>query len=195
MTKRDTLSTALKIIGVVQLVAAVRATPATIFWITSGTTSSWANAHSMEGYPTLLIGGVLVWYAVSAVLIGFADAIASKLVREDAEIPAAELSQPAPVLFGLGSRVVGVVLLAQGLPDLVTEFVSVASDASSRATEAGATWSYMFKTFVLPDKWTGFVHPALILIIGGYLLFYAAHFTGLVYRSPMVDEGELDQVV
>ncbi len=118
MTKRDALSISLKILGVVCLYKGV------IYVISAGYSmatglGAMKDQVNLYWYSASAILGPILLLAMAYILLRWADAISRKLVREDAEFPLPASNLWEKPVFVLALKVVGVVCLTIGVPDVV----------------------------------------------------------------------------
>lgn len=184
MTKRDLLSVAIRIVGVVLLLRAVEQLASGVYTqllIASGTLRGFSLAQN----ATATLMAFLIAAVSGLVLLIFADAIGRLLVRQDKEASMPDVGANQAEWFGVAARVVGLVAVALGLPILVGTLVQ------AFAVAAGET-----ANMALPDKFTVLMialrashlesaaYTGLVQIaLGAYLIWGAEHFTRLVFRQ------------
>jgi hypothetical protein len=150
MTKRDVLSVALKIMGVYCLFTAIVSIPTIGFGISMATQvygEVWMLITSIM-YPIWLIGFAYVF-------IQFSEVFAEKLIPEDTQIPSVDMSQLEKPIFVLAVRIIGVISLARGVPELVKFIV------------LSPTWRYEAMT---ARSWENMAGGIALLGFGIYLL-------------------------
>jgi hypothetical protein len=171
MTKRDVVSVAIKIIAVVCLVFAGMAVPpifANIGFARGGYSPD-------PGKVWFLISATLApfWYLILAyVLMAWGDSFAASLVPEDSPIPPMGAVRWGERVFGIAMRIIGILCLARGIPDLIRLLVEL---PARRVYQQG----------IGMEKWIQF-WPALagavvVIAIGVYLTSGARHLLKLVF--------------
>jgi hypothetical protein len=170
MTKRDLLSLALKILGVLSAMGAVASLPAiglAINMVHEG------RQHDIN--PTVVLAGAILspalYAAMAWVLLKGGDAIARKLMPEDSAITAVGAPDWEKPIFVLSLRITGVVCLAMGIPAL-GEFLLY----------LGMLWRY--HQGVIGFQSLAHLSNALLLFaVGAYLLSGGKHLVAFVFRQ------------
>lgn len=185
MTKRDVVSISIKVFGVVFLANAVGQ-------ITGGIYQSMAVfALRIEvpfprmAYVFWLAGGIALQLLIAWVLLGSADAIARRLVPDDAELRVAGVAMQSVVEAAL--RVVGVVIVAYALPDFVKSVVMAIID--TRLTVGPGNG--LMETFAMSAsklEWKVVLQAAAQIAVGVYLALRCTQVAALLYHErPKAD--------
>ena len=190
MTKRDVMAVGLKIVGVVFLLYAVLGIPSvvsTVMIMLGG------NSYGLENpgvYAWIAVGSLILNIVLAGVLVGFADGIARRLVREDREMSIPRVDERP--LFGLALRVVGIVLVVQAIPHLLQLFAEPALVAKYAEGTLGWVSYKEFLTKVWVGHWAEMIRAAASLILGVYLVTGARSLVDWLYRERPV-EAEPDE--
>ena len=185
MTKRDVLSVAFKVMGVVFLADAVATIPGIIQSVEWAWSERMTTAYNPLGMALLQIGSVVLNLFIAAVLIGSADAIARALVKEDGEVSLPSLAGQEPLVFALAARVVGLVLVARAIPGLLRVFAQGALYSKLLTGSATGGLAEAFGASggrIWVDQWAGIVQSGTILIIGVYCLIWPDGLAKRLYR-------------
>jgi len=169
MTKRDILSVAFKIMGVLLAASAILFMP--IYLMTFvGFAGRERMPLSPYWYWAAAAASPVVTLCVAYLLLRFSDAMAGRLAARDNGVFSVGLAAGwEKAVFGLSLRIAGAGIVARGIPDLIRSALS----------------RRLFQGFV--DVGTllfDVVHPLLTLIIGAYLLTGAKHLVRFLFREP-----------
>jgi uncharacterized membrane protein len=156
MTKRDVLSISLKIVGVYSVIYAVRLIPNFALAISMVFQQSRQNPSSFWFLAWSITAFVLA-LAATYILLRWGDSIAKKLIKENSEISAFAAKDWEKSILNLSLRIIGVVCLIRGIPELFNSLI--------RLTSLGAE-----QRFVSPNYWGGLISAIVLLIIGAYLI-------------------------
>lgn len=164
MTKRDVLSVALKIIGVICMLYA-------IFDISFGLSAlSWQSRSREEtGFHWLVAAAIaapVLLFCMAYVLLKWGDAIANRLIRDDAQLPTVGAGQWEKPVFSLAMRILGAVSIMRTVSLLLRELARTP-----------------FRAFFMAHSWGDIAGLAVILLIGLYLLFGARHIVEFLFRE------------
>ena len=186
MTKRDVLSIAIKVLGLVFLANAVAAVPSTI---------SFARTPLPEGYNSVMIWGSLVLtFVIGVVLLALANDLARCLVRQDSETLLPEPIRQQRSLFIVAAQMVGLVLIARALPSLVRFYSRPAVVAKLVYGHVSRDSYSQYLLDATVDQWTLMITMVVTLGMGTYLLLGAKQLAGLLHRdqqpAPLEDDSE-----
>lgn len=170
MTKRDILSVALKILGIISVMYAVEY----INGIGMGLGMIFQQPGPGQNFnPYWFLGSMTLTaflsIAIAYILLRWGDLIAQKLVRDDSAILALGSSQWERPIFMLSLRIIGVVCLIKGIPELVR----VLSELSFRSKYQGI--------IRLSDIGPSIIGAIVFLIIGVYLISGGKHLVEFAY--------------
>lgn len=162
MTKRDILSVTFKILGVVYVMKMIASLPLIVTVV-----SAFCQRHSselLEGINLSWCLGATIAYPILAcimacVLLRWGDLIAEKLIRVDTTLSVPDISQWQKPIFLLSLRIVGLVCVVKGIPNVVHALVSL----SFRGLRT--------------------VSPVMLLILGAYLLLGGKHLVKFAFRE------------
>jgi hypothetical protein len=172
MTKRDILSISFKVLGVVCLIYAAAMLPAIGIYI-----GSTVNKSSILGNPYWALAlAVASWASVVAIavfLLRRGDWMAERLVPTDSPVSTTvtDVRQWERSAFILSVKVIGVVCLTKGLPQLVNGLVDVAR----RGGPAPGRFWYLTHRFV---------GPIVLLALGAYLISGGKHLVRFAFGHP-----------
>lgn len=167
MTKRDVLSVALKVLGAWCIVHSLS------FLLTIGI-SLQALLRSSQGDVTLR--PMLIWGSVGFVLVlcaayillRFGDGIARRLAPIDSELSALGPSAWEKPVFVLSLRIIGVVCLVRGIPQLVRPIATLVLQGR-------------YATLGNLDNWASLIAAIVYLLLGAYLLSGGKHLVAWAY--------------
>lgn len=169
MTKRDVLSIALKIVGMLAVMWAILLVPAVGFGIRALFQEPSADVHTYW-YFLSSITTLILLLIMAYVLLRWSDSIASRVVRQDSTLTISGHAGWEKSVFTVALRIVGVVFLVRGIPELV-ELVE----------QLLAGWGFTgFRAFYYP---TGITSALLLVILGFYLLFDGTLFIDIAFRK------------
>jgi hypothetical protein len=171
MTKRDVVSVAIKIIAVVCLVFAAMAVPPVFANI--GFTRGGYGPD--PGKVWFLISATLApfWYLILAyVLMAWGDSFAARLVPEDSPIPPMGASRGEERVFGIAMRIIGIVCLARGVPDLIRLLVELPTRMAYQQGIGTERWIQF---------WPALAGAVVVIAIGVYLTIGAGHLIKAVF--------------
>ncbi|MCE5198064.1 MAG: hypothetical protein ABFD54_08135 [Armatimonadota bacterium] len=134
MTKRDVLSIALRVLGVWCFISVILSIPYLVFYLHPSTDM----LEMSRDYASItLIGSVIthtILFVLGCVLIGAADGIAHRFVRNDVVI-----AIPSGVnmhdIFQLVLRVVGLVVFADNIPAVIRPLYSLLFMSTSKVND------------------------------------------------------------
>ena len=190
MTKRDILSVGLKIVGVILLIYAVRGIPQVVSTVMFYLTGNFPGLENPGVYAWITVGSLILNIVLAGVLVGFADGIARRLVREDREMSIPSVDERP--LFGLALRVIGIVLVVQAIPDLLQLFAAPALQAKHVEGTLGWQSYEEFWTKAWVGVWAEMIRAAASLILGVYLVTGARSLVDLLYPEKP-PAAELDE--
>jgi hypothetical protein len=186
LAKRELLSVALKVYGVVLLARAAAQVPTSVELIGVYAGSSYAgtdNRAVMEWtwglMPVLGLG-------IGAVLLWKAGDIARFLSRSDTAAPSAEAAPHARCLLLLAIKVAGVALVALALPVIAESVTRAYQDAS---TFGDYSTSFVFA--LLLRKWAAPTTALVSIAVGVYLIAGTRGLVKLIYKEPQAEAGPL----
>jgi hypothetical protein len=177
MTKRDILSVAFKIMGVLFAANAIMYVPWTLMALLNLAENRPTRVHealnvSLYWSWAAALAAPILMFCIGYVLLTLAEPIADRLARGDTEVLSLGLGPRwEQAIFSVSMRIVGVLLLARGIPDLVS-------------------WRLFFRPWFIqrPIDVRGLlfdlIRPLLTLIIGAYLLTGARHLLRFLFREP-----------
>lgn len=186
MTKRDLVSAALKVYGVILIAQTVIGS---VMYIQLVITAAQGNF-----YPKQSAGGmVAAWicYVVISLLLGLSlvmggDRIARLVVGEDAPVPSIDLRRDARMVLSLALTVFGVVLTVSAITGLLGEvakhLMSIIYAAHSQNESVGSV-TEAYSSAVWSAMWNQVVRSALGLILGLYLAIRGHSLAGLLMRD------------
>jgi len=167
MTKRDVLSIALKILGVVSLAYGIVCIPNLVMI---------AGAPSENFYPkTLFVWGqavvIMLYAAVACWLIVSSDSFSSRMIKDDNIIEFPESLSDKKNVFNLALKVLGVVFSVQGIGNLAHGIGEIVLSNTKYAFAA--------------MEWSQILTIVVYLGIGAYFLLGSGQFAALIYgRQP-----------
>ena len=166
MTKRDILSIAFKILGVSWASYIALLVPAIAFAFEDRGGPPEARAYRITSG---LVTAALV-LCIAYVLLQFADPIADRLAGRDSQVLSINLGAGwERTVFALAVRIIGVMVLARGLPRLISD--GFRSGLFTRVPPSGLLTT------------SGILDPILTLAVGIYLLSGAKHLVNFVFRG------------
>ena len=121
MTKRDILSVALKILGVISIMRVIES----VFVIGMGFATMFGKPEVIPDVynPDLFmwtgIISFVLWITMAYLLLRWGDLFAEKLIRDDSIITILDNNLWERPVFILSLRIIGVVCLAMGIPRLI----------------------------------------------------------------------------
>ena len=186
MTNRGVLSIAVKVLGLVFLAHAIANVPRTISFAMMLMGGRIVRTEE-PWIATLEVASLILSFAIAAALLGSADGIARRLVRDDADVPLPGTEGRRRALFGVAARVLGLVLVVQAIPALLETFASsalkvrIVSEAWGRemlGASVGKAWA---------EQWAAIIRWGASLAIGAYLLLGAAKLASVLYREPELE--------
>ncbi len=190
MTKRDIVSVALKVIGVYLLATAVGTLPRSIETVRV-IVGKHFNAPDPTGWLVSEVASTLLWFLVGGGLVAFADRIAGAIA--DASEQTLHLaSEQSEQVFVLAIRVLGVVVLVNVLPDLLSTFARTWMVHASLTGEVRVDPGYLARELWV-TQWTTIVKAAISAAIGVYLVWGAKQFGSLVFASRKQNAVEAQQ--
>ncbi|MHB9036922.1 MAG: hypothetical protein ACYC64_09655 [Armatimonadota bacterium] len=168
MTKRDVLSIALKILGVVSLAYGIVSIPNLVF-VAGSPASLYAEGLSRMSFVWVEITSIVLYATIACWLIASSDLLARKMIRDDSVValPASILERRA--VFCLALRVLGVVFSVHGIALLGRVVAAMAFD------HVGYSWASM--------QWSHALEMIGYIGTGTYLLFRSANAAALIYRD------------
>lgn len=172
MTKRDILSVAFKILGIISVMYAMEY----MNGIGLGLGMIFQQPGPGQNFnPYWFLGTMILsaflYIAIAYILLRWGDLIAKKFVREDSAISILDPSQWERPIFMLSLRIIGVVCLIKGVPELV----KVLSELAFRGKYQGI--------ISLPHIGSGIIGAIVFLIIGVYLISGGKHLVKFAYRK------------
>ena len=189
MTKRDVLSVALKVVGIILLIYAVVGIPRTVIYVILMLSRRVPGLlhHTLEAW--LQVAAAALFIILAGMLIGFADGIARKLVREDRELSIPRVDERP--LFGVALRVIGVVLVVQAIPEVLRLLAEPALQVKHGTGTLGWQLYKEFWTKHWVAHWAQTIQCAASLLLGLYLVAGARQFVDLLYRErPVAAEAD-----
>lgn len=173
MTKRDIVSVAIKIVGVVCLVFAAMAIPP--IFTNIGLTRGGYTGDA--GKVWFLVAATLApcWHIIVAyVLLAWGESFAARLVREDSPIPPMGASRWGERVLGIAMRIIGVVLLVRGIPELVGGLLELPLRTAYQEGIGSETWVRF---------WPALAGAVVVILIGVYLITGARHLVRALYPA------------
>lgn len=182
MAKRDVLSLALRVLGVVLIVQGIVGIPSVIASAVAIASQQWASGEPVSLLNVLNWVGIIVYVTVGIVLFFGGDAVARRLCssQERIELPEA---LDASSIFTTGARIVGLVFALQAIRWLLGGLSKV---AASTVQLAGVTESDLPKAFsesLRPEGLASIISALVLLALSAYLVWGAPHLAKLIYRS------------
>ena len=171
MTKRDILSLALKIIGIMAVMWAILHVPSIVFGIGAlfqEPSPDFPRYYAIWSFVSTIITPIL-WLVMAYVLLRWSDSIANRVVRQDSTLTISGHAGWEKRAFTVALRVVSVVFLVQGIPRLA-ELI--------KQLLAGRGYGG-FDAFYYP---TGITSALILVILGFYLLFDGRLFIDAAFR-------------
>lgn len=178
MTKRDVMTLALKIIGVIWIVDAARRFTGLPALILLWTTKGWPPSPHYRNYRIVdVFAGLaqpVLFLVIGYLLVVWSGRLAARLVSAEATLPELSTLTFGKKTFAFALRIVGTIVLLRGL---------------SYATTAGAQAIWAMKPVGLPYHWSWPANAVLYCVIGVYLLTGAKHLVNFAYRNRQPDNG------
>jgi len=165
MTKRDVLSVAFKIIGVMCIYSAALTIPIVIFSL-----AQIVDRHREINIEGIYLVSFILFAGLAFVLLRYGERIAEKLVPEDSALPTLNIKQQEIAIFQIAVRIIGVICLIKAVSDLFK----------------GLT-IYILKTryyeILSAYEWGELVGAILLIILGGYLLSGGKKLVKFAYKE------------
>lgn len=182
MTKRDILSIAFKILGVIALIYTVVFIPnigIAISLLFVPHESVYTLYATRWHFVSTLLWTILTFFC-GFTLLKWGDAITKKLIREDTKIDVTPTEDWEKQVFLLSLKIIGVIWLIRGIPDLIKAIGEVVM-----------RW-YIY--YAMTSHIIGVViGSCLSVLIGIYLLLDGRHHVRLAFREQVATletEGE-----
>ena len=177
MTKRDILSVAFKILGVISVMYAVEY----IFAIGIGFGMIFQQPGPGQNFnPYWYLGSAILSaflsIAIAYTLLKWGNLIAQKLIRDDSTISILDSSQWERPIFILSLKIIGVVCLSRGIPELVKTLSGMAFLSKHQRTS-------LFN-----------IDAIVSLIIGVYLISGGKRLVEFAYREKTTT-SDVDKIV
>jgi hypothetical protein len=129
MTKRDILSIVIKVLGVICVICAVASLPDLVaMMLNRSMVSSGGYDPFMRWSLIQLCVSPFLFVIMAVVLLRWGDRIARRMVPEDDAAGALDKGGRGRFAFGLALRVVGVVTLVRGIPQLLGSVSAMAAE-------------------------------------------------------------------
>jgi hypothetical protein len=174
MTKRDVFGLATKLVGLILLVYTIIALPVSINTLQLFLSGKYPGIEISKMTGFIWILAYLLEIVVAIILMCYADKIANALIKDDREIPLADAKGWQKPALEISARVVGIVLIANGIPDLMRiigdSYFKFTQETGSGLSElAGA-----FMNYALRNNWSGIISTSTKIGLGFWLLFGSA---------------------
>jgi hypothetical protein len=176
MTKRDILSVAIKVLGVIcALYALISVKDAVLAFASKSGYHPWAE-FGKYWYINVgqAVGITVLLFVAALVMLLWGDGIARRLSRDDSQIQVPGGSEWGGFVFTLALRIVGVVAVLGGVRDLG---VVGATYAVGRGLDVTISPELVVR------YWAAFTTALAMLVLGGYLLTGAKHLVRLLYPA------------
>ena len=174
MTKRDVLSVALRIIGVLTLMSGLVYIPVAFLF---GLLQSLPGGQFNLWYYVTTFSTLLVNIIVAFLLLRYADKIAGKFVRVDKELDIGLSADWDNHALLLAIRIVGVVTVIKGLVKLA-QTTHIFTDSINYA------WPDM------PLQWDKLLAPCILILVGVYLIYGGGLIIRWAFRAPRIRISE-----
>jgi hypothetical protein len=180
MTKRDVLSIALRILGILGLFWVAKSLPYAVVSLTTPNETIAANdpfKFNITLYKASYMIELVLILLVSLTYLKYSDQIAGRFIKDDSSISTITTHESSRSVFTVALRIIGAYLLAIHLPDLL---LGVISWVLGRFFLIAG----VFQTTDLVQL----IKPTLIVALGFYLLLGAKHVVGWVYKPEHVGQ-------
>ena len=178
MTKRDVLSIAFKILGVISIMRVIES----IFAIGIGFAWRFGKPEVLqEVYDPqwFLWTGILsfvLWLAMAYFLLRWGDLFAEKLIRDDNVMSLSDNDQWERPVFILSMKVIAVVCLAMGIPRLIDSLFDLVISVAGHGHQKSPTSSNIN------------VNAIVLVIFGVYLLSGGKHLVKCAFKERTADK-------
>jgi hypothetical protein len=187
MTKRSILSLACKVFGVIFLAETVAAIPRVINYSLTFVHERVMSQVNPTGYVLLDAGSIVLGFAIAYVLIGSSDWIARTLVPEDQDVPLSDLVTKGRAALEPACKIVGIVLIAQAIPEIVRTVSDYALGARLIREASGSDLGDAFRVSMgrlWAERSATLIASGVTIAIGLCLIFLAGRLTACLYRTP-----------
>ena len=173
MTKRDILSIAFKILGVISIMRVIES----VFAIGMGFAWRLGKPEVLTEYydpQWFLWTGILafvLWLAIAYFLLRWGDLFAEKLIRYDSVMPLPDNDQWERPVFILSLKVIAVVCLAMGIPRLIDSLFDLILSATGHWHQKSPSVSNIN------------VNAIVLVIFGLYLISGGRRLVEFVFRK------------
>jgi uncharacterized membrane protein len=173
MTKRDVLSIAFKILGIISIMRVIES----VFAIGMGVAWRFGKSEVATEYydpQWFLWTGILsfvLWFAMAYFLLKWGDLFAQKLIRDDNVISLPDKDQWERPVFILSLKIIAVVYLIMGIPGLIRLLFDLV---------VSATGHWHQKPIISTNI---NVNAIVLVIFGVYLLSGGKYLVEFVYRE------------
>lgn len=181
MSKRSLLSVALKVVGVVTFAKSLVAIPWTIEQINMTLTGRFVGVDNKPLFILMSICGMLAGLLVGAYLAAKGDSLARYLEPDDRAVDLSSVEWVRPA-FGVAARVVGIVLIALALPNLIQTFAQQYLVFREAGLPAHSAFSFYGDFWT--RNWAEIIRYLASILVGVYLVFGTASLSRLVFREP-----------
>ena len=170
ITKRDILSISIKILGVVCIMYTIILIPGigmAIGMLLGPQESEYAR-YAVRWHFFITIIFPIFTSLFGLLLLKWGDSIASRLTHEDTPIESAALPNWEKRIFSLAMKIIGLIWLIRGIPDLIKAIIDLIS-----------RWYYFY--FNIAHMIGVALGASLSLLIGLYLLIGGGYFVKLAF--------------
>jgi uncharacterized membrane protein YhaH (DUF805 family) len=173
MTKRDTLSIGLRLLGLFQLFRLLLGIPGTVLSLASyqQIVAQGYTRLSAVGYFAVSVFYILLMLVLALLILLRADRIAERLIPVDSEIPASNVAGFGKPILTVASQIIGVYMVATGIPDLAQ--VIARSHETMQFGDTLARSIYQTRN----------LETLATIVVGVLLVIGADYIAGLVYRG------------
>lgn len=195
MTKRDVVSIALKVFGVILIAQTVISS---VFYVQMVITAAQGN-FSPKQSAGAMIASWICYLVISVVIGGYlvknGDTLAGVLARDDAPIPAVDVKRDARSILALALVVYGVILIAGSVTGLLSHiaktYLQASYTAQSQSGVSGALLGYALRDMWVAGR-TETIRAILGLLMGFYLAVRGSNLAGLLCRRWDSGDAELE---
>jgi hypothetical protein len=169
MTKREVLSTAFIIVGVICFILAIRDIPIITFLLIKYTRNIYLE-NIVRMIPSILTP--IIYFIIAFYLFKISDRLASRLIENNAELFSLGIGQTAEQVYIVALKVVGLVFLIKSIIELI---------------EAIFYWVMFGRNmgFTDPYPWNT-LRAVMTLLLSYYLITHGDWFVNLAFKNRKV---------
>lgn len=182
MTQRDAVSVAAKVLGLYMLARAIVAVPGVF-----EAALLLVRGSIREPIATGLIGagiaGEILSFGIALVLLACSTAIAGRIGGADSEVAITRLPGAEQSIFRVALRVIGVVVVCTAVPELLSALAQNGLAFCHFGGKGFHVGALSIASSLWRTQWAAIVKAGMSLAIAAYLIWGAAQFTRMVYRT------------